>query len=697
MLTKKLKCGAPHFISTVRQIRSSGYTFIKALYENVDNCCRKAKNISINIRVNEYGKIVSYQISDDIEGGFENINKEGSENPFNFGHIRSGQYDDGDSGMYGIGMKSSAVYAGNKLTVLTKTANGEFKRVVADFIKMQKEINVDESFNPCIFDISADEYYSEHPFECGSTVIVSEINSERVYETTTEEGLTNYLIKKLGYTYFRYINNGLNIEVNSIKVTCSNLDSFNDVKCIPFVINRSIISLEDKNKNKKIFIKKSGGRFNTTYKRYDHDTSKLIQCTEKDIDEAKKNGFNTTNPIPNYDDMSCIIVETTFVFYSDNYHKTDKNDTEDNDLSNEENELPKDKVEMIFNDRIMGDMPIETTVNGSHNYTIHRVTINSKEVAKELGLTFNKDFHRINNNLTNILKEIIKENKNEFSADTSTKKNQALCDYAIDNGIIDKDTCPSGKLYKKYREIREEQEELASQKAAKELADQKISKKQNKKQNKKLKVAETYCQDNHHQGENLIVEVEDKPEDKSEDILEDKPEDKPEDKEPEDKEPEDKPDDNFEFKELEVNVEDTLEDKDIFVVEDKKETNVEEIIIQNAVENLKNMKPNIVTVKETKKLTLSVKDGLKILKEWHESKLNSDLFKEILDDMIIKYQDNCSEIQSKSYLMFMDLISKYELIIYLISNKYKTEFNDSQDMLMGSELYKKYSIINSKN
>ena len=63
--------------------------------------------------------------------------------------------------------------------------------------------------------------------------------------------------------------------------------------------------------------------------------------------------------------MSCIIVETTFVFYSDNYHKTDKNDTEDNDLSNEENELPKDKVEMIFNDRIMGDMPIETTVNGS--------------------------------------------------------------------------------------------------------------------------------------------------------------------------------------------------------------------------------------------------------------------------------------------------------------------------------------------
>ena len=672
MPPKTLNCGAPHFKSTARQIRSSGYTFKKAVYEGVDNCCRKAKNIFINTRVDEYGKLVSYQISDDIEGGFENINKEGSENPFNFGHIRSGQYDDGDSGMYGIGMKSAAVYAGNKLIVLTKIANGAYISVVADFIKMQEKEDVNESFNPYIFEISADEYYSEHPFDCGSTVLVSEINSERVYKTTTQEDLTNYLRKKLGYTYFRYINNGLNIEVNSIKVTCSNLDSFNDVKCIPFLIKRSIISLEDKNKNKKIFVKKEGYRCNKKYKRYDHDTSKLIQCTEKDIDEAKKNGFNATNPIPNYDDMSCAIVESTTVFYSDNYHKTDKNDTEDNDLSNEENELPKDKVEMIFNDRIMGDIPIESTVNGSHNYTIHRVTINSKKIAKQLGLTFNKDFHRINNNLTNILKEIIKENKNEFSADTSTKKNEVLCKYAIANGIIDKDTCPIGKLHKKYREEREKKEELASQKAAKELTYQKISKKKNKKPSKKLKVTETYCQDNHHQDENPIVEPEDKPEDK--------------------------PEDNVEFKESEVNVEDTLECKDIVVVEDKNETNAEEIVIQNDFENLKNVKPNIVTVKETKKTTITVNDGLRILKVWHESEiLDKVLFEKTLDDMIIKYQDNCSEIQSKSYLMFMDLISKYELIIYLISNKYKTEFNDSQDMLMGSELYKKYSIINSKN
>ena len=110
------------------------------------------------------------------------------------------------------------------------------------------------------------------------------------------------------------------------------------------------------------------------------------------------------------------------------------------------------------------------------------------------------------------------------------------------------------------------------------------------------------------------------------------------------------------------------------------------------------MKPNIVTVKETKKTTITVNDGLRILKVWHESEiLDKVLFEKTLDDMIIKYQDNCSEIQSKSYLMFMNLISKYNLIIYLISNKYKTEFNDSQDMLMGSELYKKYSIINSKN
>jgi len=46
--------------------------------------------------------------------------KEGTENPFNITHMRSGQEDDEETSQFGIGMKAGAISTGDRLDVFTK-------------------------------------------------------------------------------------------------------------------------------------------------------------------------------------------------------------------------------------------------------------------------------------------------------------------------------------------------------------------------------------------------------------------------------------------------------------------------------------------------------------------------------------------------------------------------------------------------
>ena len=98
--------------------------------------------------------------------------------------------------------------------------------------------------------------------------------------------------------------------------------------------------------------------------------------------------------------------------------------------------------------------------NGSCNYNYHKIEFKSKQVGKEVGITYNKQLlMNIQNDLTGMIDEIIEDNNSNLSADISTPKNQQLCQRYLDEMSVDTMTCNPRKLSKYHREMRDLKEQ----------------------------------------------------------------------------------------------------------------------------------------------------------------------------------------------------------------------------------------------
>ena len=75
--------------------------------------------------------------------------------------------------------------------------------------------------------------------------------------------------------------------------------------------------------------------------------------------------------------------------------------------------------------------------------------------------------------------------------------------------------------------------------------------------------------------------------------------------------------------------------------------------------------------------------------------INNNIFqKEELYNKIIKaYQDNCANIQSDKYLLFMTCEEKYQMIVYLINEKYPNINQISKLLLCGTDIVIYYNKI----
>ena len=86
-----MNVGGTHFKGERRKYKQSDYTLKKSKKEFLDNVILLCNNIGINVIV-EDGILNRMSISDDYKNGFENIDKDGVDNPFNMTHTRPGQY-----------------------------------------------------------------------------------------------------------------------------------------------------------------------------------------------------------------------------------------------------------------------------------------------------------------------------------------------------------------------------------------------------------------------------------------------------------------------------------------------------------------------------------------------------------------------------------------------------------------------------
>jgi hypothetical protein len=453
-----LTCGAPHFRSIAKQHRHANYNLEKALNEWLDNVIKLATRIHVTTEVDIEGRLQELKVSDNYALGFVNISEQGINNPFNMGHIKSGHDDDSETSEFGCGGKAAALSTSNHMSVVTNVA-GQCYKVICDFIRMEREDDVIASYNPTKREISVDDYKEIHPFETGSSIVLSKILGT-ICEQTTHQKLTERLKKGISETYSKFLKkDNMEIYVNGELVE-QEVDFFLDPKCMPFTIRKSLFILEnDRTKDKIYLIQKIVDR--ATWQLYNKAEDKwetLGSAKEADAFRELKRieGYTyVCQQSSNIIDGSCLKMESTFVFYSDRVHTDEQFD----------HLLPQDQVLIYKDSRKYGKKSLVKHNNGINNYTLHKIDFTSKKIGKELGITFNKDITmECNNDLTMAIKSAIRDNRKEFNADTSTALNSKLCDKALKLGVINLMTCSKNKLSKLHREKRELDEKKACQK-----------------------------------------------------------------------------------------------------------------------------------------------------------------------------------------------------------------------------------------
>ena len=439
-----MSCGAPHFRSLAKRSRHSNYTFPKVLFELFDFPITKAQNIELKTQIDDTGKLQKIRVSDNYEFGFENIYQTGAQNPLNMGHTKDSHNDDLETSEFGTGMKSGSLSAANELRVITRVImpNGEpkFFEVICDFIQMELEESVELSYNPMIREIAYSDYKHSHPFECGSTIILSSIR-DSIYPRTSQEDITKDIISQLASTYDRLIRiRGVNIEVNRVKVEPA-YDFFADPKCVPFIVTKSLWVIE-KDFHRDYIVKRSVGK-QETWSQYNRRENKWNKISDAADAEELINVSNTGKIMPYSavnESGACLVLRTVFTFYSDKFH------------CGEDTELPSDALLIYKANRKYGKESLFDHRNGTHNYTLHEMDFLSKQLGKDIGITFNKDI-QLNgkNELIMAIQSALEDNKSGITADTSTGANAKLCDKAIKSKVLDPETCPQAKLSIKHR------------------------------------------------------------------------------------------------------------------------------------------------------------------------------------------------------------------------------------------------------
>ena len=426
----EISTGAPHFRGLLQQYRSTEHTINTIINEAVDNIIKKATQIQIKTEVNdENGLIKSISISDNYSGGFENINNKGCNNPFNMSHMREGQKLDNETSEFGVGLKAGALTAGDKLTVYTRV-NNKYYKVIMDFIKMKNEADVMKSYNPQVYEYDNNQEYKDfHPYEYGSTIIFSEIR-EIIHHKTTNNELTKYIIDNISLTYAIFIKNNVKILVND-KIVHPQESFFDDPKSSPFTIKKLLYVLSHKRDRNLRYVVKTIREKNKDVQKnseiiIDNQNSTFkISSVNVDVQELLNKGWEFDGSI-SQTEKAAMLIETTFTKFSDKF----KNNIESN-------LMPKDKIEIYKDNRLYGNYPFSIRNNGVHNYTFHRLQFISKDIGKKMGITYNKRINdQVNNDLTNIVKYIIGENRKYFSADSNTILFKKLEKEAIEWKIL---------------------------------------------------------------------------------------------------------------------------------------------------------------------------------------------------------------------------------------------------------------------
>ena len=430
-----MNVGGTHFKGERRKYKQSDYTLKKSKKEFLDNVILWCNNIEINVML-EDGILNRMIISDNYKNGFENIDKDGVENPFNMTHIRPGQNEDNQTSQFGIGMKAGAISTCNKFTVYTRVGNTYWK-IIMDFIQMENVKESRFSFDPAKFEITQQEYSHFHPFEYGSTLIFEDIH-KNMYETTNMDRICRDLISSTSECYSKIIrSNNINITVNGERVQPQK-NYFLEPQCDPFnsIIKLYKIQKTETNVVLEEFIIEELDDDIPVFHRFNKETRKLNKLTENEcikfglIDitkpKVKKENWKFINSISE-SQKACLICAGTFMMYHPDLNTNNK------ELN--QSRYPKGRARLFREGRCYGDWDVDAT-NGMSNFTDIEISFVSKEIANTLGLTWNKNIsNEQKNDLCVLVRMLISKIRSKLSGDTASPANLKLYEIARKHNI----------------------------------------------------------------------------------------------------------------------------------------------------------------------------------------------------------------------------------------------------------------------
>jgi len=386
--------GVPSFGSKLKQTRASGYTAINAILDINDNVLGKATRVKNTFRTNRITKnCESILISDDYLDGFIDINKTGSGNPFNFGHMRTGHSNDSETSEFGTGLKSAAVVLANVFTVYTKVDNA-YKKVQFNFEEMAQDADPTHSYEPCIYtDITENEYVANHTavsgFSTGSTIVLTKLT--QIGEELVVKDIENELrLAHCRAIVANHISMQLQIDnANSYELK-SITDIFTNIKCNERTITHRMHVAVDKITNNiiDIVIERLQTNKNTTYFEWNKNDKKVLVPFEKRLQ------FNDA-----LDKMHRRYTVCTVTMKSTSTYDTDYRD-DNGDIF-----LFYNKVRIVRGERRYDDATfIKQDNDGYCNHIYNELTYTSKLINSHIGMLFNKKINvHINTGLTQVI------------------------------------------------------------------------------------------------------------------------------------------------------------------------------------------------------------------------------------------------------------------------------------------------------
>ncbi len=390
--------GLPSVRGMIRQYEQANYTLEKALFEMIDNAILRATQI--RLQVND-----QITVSDNIAEGFADLLKQGTSNPFNFTHIREGQDDDQETSQFGVGLKAGAIALAGRLDVYTRV--DQCYRVIFDFQEMTRL----DTFEPVIATIPLEEYQAVHPYPQGSTLVFSQVRYKEIDVRALAEDIQE--------TYGELLREFTVTGPDYTTVLTPKPSLYAHPLCSPFTQTWTIY------KNRVYFIQ---------------NTAQPEEYEVFDQELLKKKGRPSLATLLE-GATQCGTIQTTMTKY---YH------------DEEGGELPYNSIHLYRNKRCYGrwDHTYKTR-NGAKNYVQSRLDLRSKELAKLLGLTFNKSISDdIVNTETCAFKEFIKHVTKGFNTDKNSPLYEKLETIAREAGIVTTHTKPSATSMTRVKYLR---------------------------------------------------------------------------------------------------------------------------------------------------------------------------------------------------------------------------------------------------